>query len=109
VVEVTPVGAFLGCLATYRLTWLVVKDDITAPIRDWIQTRGATNAGWRWLGNIVTCPFCSSVYLGLGVALIAGHEWRAVFLGWWAFAGATAVLAPLVALIEDVRANLAER
>lgn len=38
----TPLVAFVGALALYRLTLLVVADSITAPPRDWLVHRLST-------------------------------------------------------------------
>lgn len=71
-------------LATYRLTRLVVAD--TFPFEKLrLQAHGT------WLGKLITCPFCVSVWLGSGIAVgqgLVGDEW-----GWQVFVGAMALSA----------------
>ncbi|MFD9824875.1 DUF1360 domain-containing protein [Streptomyces violascens] len=66
-------------LATYRLTRLVVRDDFP-PL---LWARGKLAGGWggpaqdvpvyragwspQWLADLVTCPWCASAWVALGV------------------------------------------
>ncbi len=53
-------------LATYRLTRLVVDDVITAPIREQIfEKHPPHDRSWSYA---LTCPWCASIWIGLGVA-----------------------------------------
>jgi hypothetical protein len=54
----------VGGLAVYRLTRLVVDDKIAEPIRD----RIVEAAPEGWLANLVTCPWCVSVWAGFAWA-----------------------------------------
>jgi hypothetical protein len=58
---VSPVDLSVDVLAVARLTRLITEDEITEPMRDFIQG--------RWQGSklayLVTCPFCVSVWMGL--------------------------------------------
>jgi hypothetical protein len=44
-------------LATYRLTRLVTADEITKGLRGWVVDRS------QWLGYLVTCDWCLSVWI----------------------------------------------
>lgn len=55
-------------LATYRLTRLVVEDVITAPAREKIFDKYPPHdRSWSYA---LTCPWCVSVWVGLGVAAL---------------------------------------
>jgi hypothetical protein len=59
----------VDALATVRLTRLAMDDDVTQPIRDWLQ--GQEDAGRQWAGTVngaLDCPWCTSVWAGLAVA-----------------------------------------
>ena len=71
-------------LATYRLTRLVVSDEFPfGGLRD--RMHG------RWFGKLITCPFCTSVWVGGFLAagqVLVGDGW-----GWLVFVGAMALSA----------------
>lgn len=54
-------------LATYRLTRLIVDDEIFAPIRNKIFNR--FNPEYSKFGYILTCTWCSSVWVALLVVI----------------------------------------
>lgn len=57
----------VDALATYRLTKLVVDDVITAPAREKIfEKHPPHDRSWSYA---LTCPWCSSIYLGFAVAV----------------------------------------
>lgn len=58
-------------LATYRLSVLVVEDDISAKFRSWCARQG------RWLRSLTTCQWCVSVWLGAGTTCLwrFGNSW----------------------------------
>lgn len=62
----TPLVVVLAILAVYRLTLLVVADEITAPIRDRLVERVPDR-----VGLLLTCPWCMSVWLSVPVAWTA--------------------------------------
>ena len=80
------------CLAAWRLTELVVADEITRPIRDSVAK--------RWPGSkaayLVQCPACTSVWAAAAVLLLP--EWACTLLG---LSGATM-------LANDVRDHAAQ-
>lgn len=53
-------------LAVTRATGLVVKDDLTAPLRNPIAYRlGVVNQNQKrpFIGELVTCPWCASMWI----------------------------------------------
>jgi len=55
-------------LAGHRLTRLVTEDTITSPIRQKIFAKHPpTEDAWSYA---LTCPWCSSVYIGFGIAAL---------------------------------------
>lgn len=52
-----------SALAVYRLTHLIVEDKIAQPIRDW-----AVRAS-NFTMELVTCPWCVSIWFGAGAVL----------------------------------------
>lgn len=59
-------------LATYRLTRLVTADKITERVRSFVEVRS------QWLGYLVTCDWCLSIWvapLPTLFALRAGDRW----------------------------------
>lgn len=85
-------------LATYRLTRLVVKDTFppalwlrTKIVRLWNPYQGQYRPRWEWFADLVTCHWCASGWLSLG--LVLGTAWGAsvpspvlVWLAVWAVA-----------------------
>lgn len=63
--------AVVLALATFRITRLIVKDQIFNPLRDWIWNkypptdefmRPKTNIGY-----LISCPHCTSIWVALTV------------------------------------------
>lgn len=54
-------------LATHRLTRLVTTDEIAAPVRELIWKNFPPES--TKLGYLITCPWCTSIWVGAGVAL----------------------------------------
>jgi hypothetical protein len=52
-------------LFVYRLTRLVVLDEILAPVRDWIWDRKSPRDSQ--IGYLFTCPWCVSLWAALPV------------------------------------------
>lgn len=55
----------VDALATYRLTRLIVEDEIAAPVRNrvWEQFDPADSK----VGYLLTCPWCVSIWVGAAV------------------------------------------
>ena len=69
----------LDALATYRITRLVVEDEITAQLRDMLWDR--YDPSDTKIGYLVTCPWCVSFWAGLGVVAVraaAPRQWSAM-------------------------------
>jgi Protein of unknown function (DUF1360) len=81
----THAGSFwfllVDSLAVFRLTVLVVKDSITAPVRAWLVGRvpatvpsgGLAMVKRPKLAEFLGCPWCVSPSLALG--MLAAQEW----------------------------------
>lgn len=52
-------------LAVYRLTKLVIDDEITSDVRDKLFERFPPES--TKIGFMLTCPWCVSIWAGLGV------------------------------------------
>jgi len=52
-------------LFTYRLTRLIVLDEVLAPLRDWIWDRKPPRSSQ--IGYFFTCPWCVSMWVALPI------------------------------------------
>lgn len=57
----------VDALATYRGTRLIVEDQVAEPLREWIWKDHPPHE--NGLGYLVTCPFCTSVWVGGAIAI----------------------------------------
>jgi hypothetical protein len=67
--------ATLAALTCYRLTRLVVRDDFP-PVR-WSRDqvrRLAVHKAWPWLDDLVTCHWCASGWVAIGLGVLV---WQA--------------------------------
>lgn len=81
-------------LASYRLTRLVTADRITQPVRDFVEVRS------QWLGYLVTCDWCLSVWLAPW-PLLAYLQWGDVVAVQWVLGLlAVSALVGLLSLVE---------
>jgi hypothetical protein len=55
-------------LFVYRLTRLVVLDEILAPVRDWVWDRKSPSDSQ--IGYLFTCPWCVSLWVALPVVFL---------------------------------------
>lgn len=79
----TSLHLLIDVVAAYRLTRLVVADTITEPLRDRV-------ARFIRVHELVTCRWCSGVWIGAGVAAsrwLIPDVWNPVA---WALTAATA-------------------
>lgn len=51
--------AAIDVAATYRLTQLVVEDEIARPVREWVESATGSQSALTYLVN---CPACTSVW-----------------------------------------------
>lgn len=58
-----PIVLLVDALAVYRLTHLIVEDKIAQPIRDWAVRTSDFSM------ELVTCPWCVSIWFAAGVVL----------------------------------------
>jgi Protein of unknown function (DUF1360) len=75
-----PADITLGALATHKLSRLLAKDPVTSPLRaPFTAYQGATGpaeldedvrgqGGRKAVGELVTCPFCTGVWVATGLA-----------------------------------------
>jgi hypothetical protein len=59
----TPLEFVVLALACYRLTRLVLEDEIVAPLRERIWRRYSPTSGNN-IGYLITCPWCTSIWVG---------------------------------------------
>lgn len=68
----------VDALAVHRLTKLVIDDKITEDLRNkWFEHFGEPHE--TKMGYLITCPWCASIWLGIGVVAartIAPRAWR---------------------------------
>jgi hypothetical protein len=92
----------LDGLATYRATRLAVKDSlpVLAGPRQWIERR-TLGTRLEALGDLVTCHWCASGWIALGLTVRRHRELRALgvdpiawWLAVWAVGAMTAHLEP---------------
>ena len=70
----------LDSLAVYRLTRLIVVDEISDPLRQRVFSRFGSPAASK-ISYLVTCPWCVSIYAGAAVAtarMMAPGVWSKV-------------------------------
>jgi len=61
-----PAALAVGALAVHRLTRLAVEDEITRPLRERITDAAPDGR----LAYLVTCPWCVSMWIGAGWAVL---------------------------------------
>ena len=82
----------VDALAVHRLTKLVIDDKITEDLRNKVYEKYGEPADSK-ISYLTTCPWCVSMYLGLGVVVartVAPKAWRPLsyalafssFTGW---------------------------
>jgi len=76
---VSAINLITDILATHRVTRLVVDDELTKPIREYIWHNHPPDE--TKLGYFVTCPFCVSIWAGGAVALMSATPSTSVFSG----------------------------
>jgi hypothetical protein len=54
-------------LFVYRLTRLIVLDEVLAPVRDWVWDRKSPSNSH--IGYLFTCPWCVSLWVALPVVI----------------------------------------
>lgn len=85
----TPFDFVLGALAVHRLTSMIVDDTILDRPREWITARS------DWLLELVSCPWCVSVW----VAAAAAVSYAYAPTGPWRLGAAAAAWSTIASLI----------
>ena len=63
-------------LGVFRLSRLVVDDDITLPLRAWLFHKFPSD----WIVSLLSCVWCSGFWISVG---IAGLWWWQPVIVWW--------------------------
>lgn len=75
----TPFDLAVDALAAFRLARLVVKDDITQPLRDRIDERAKRDGQpWVFLQDLTGCMWCSGWHAAFVVRLLPRWVRRAL-------------------------------
>lgn len=64
------VGFVVLVLATARLTRLIYFDDITAPMRNWIDSKCGPNS---FISKMIWCPWCAGVWASIVTCALANN------------------------------------
>jgi hypothetical protein len=96
---VKPLDLLLDGLATERITRLVVDDEITADIREWVWKNHSPED--TKIGYFLTCPFCVSIWAGGAVALMSAAPSSGVFSGMVSVLRYTLALSGAVSLVRE--------
>lgn len=78
----------LGSLAVWRITHLLQAEDGPFDIIYLIRKK----AGAGFLGNLLDCFYCTSIWVALPAAFCIGKGWKEIVLLWLAFSGAACLL-----------------
>lgn len=101
----------LLCLATFRVTYFLVSDQLIqeprAKMTNWLETRKENKTGkvthveWQSkLAYLVTCPWCMSVWIGAAFTLVT-HVFYDVPVPVLTWLTSSAVTGMLATLVED--------
>ncbi len=85
--DISLLDLLLICIATYRMTRLIVYDRIFKLFRDFVRSLGGTGLGDS-VKTLITCPWCAGVWLALiNVALFYLVPFGVLFIYILAIAG----------------------
>lgn len=93
--ETGGVEAAAQALAVYRLTKLVIDDKITEPLRDWVFAQPGVEEG-RGVAYLLQCPWCVSIWVGVGMTL-ARRRWPRV----WRLAADVLAMSAVAGWLDD--------
>lgn len=79
---------FIVCVVIWRITHLLAKED--GPWDIIYRLRKAVGAGF--LGNLLDCFYCLSIWISLPFGLWLGITWWEKILYWFAFSGIVCLL-----------------
>lgn len=92
--DMTTTAWILAVLATYRITLLVVADEITRPPRDWLLRRLGPE---HKVSYLITCPWCTALWIAYPV-VASGLEWSRTW--WWQLAAGGLAVAGAVGFLS---------
>ncbi len=78
----------LGSLSVWRITHLLSKEDGPFDIIFYIRKK----AGAGFLGDLLDCFYCLSIWISIPFALLLGENPKEQFLFWLSFSGAACLL-----------------
>lgn len=88
----SPLLLFAGILATWRVTHLITAED--GPSNVVARLRQA--AGNGFLGDVMDCFYCSSMWVAFPMAYWVGSSWAARGVAWLALSGGAILVERLV-------------
>jgi hypothetical protein len=87
----------MGCIVTWRVTELIVFD---AGPADFIKRIRLWSKKWEFLYDLLSCGYCSSVYVS---AIVTGYAcWAGWITGleivpyWWGWAGGAMLISRII-------------
>lgn len=95
----------LGMLAVWRITHLLTAED--GPFDLIVRLR--QRAGTRFLGKVLDCFYCLSLWVSLPFACLLGESWKERALLWPALSGGAILLERLSSRNEVAAAYFEER
>lgn len=81
----------LDALATWRLTRLLIDDSITF----WLRKPLVEGRGPAWLADLMTCPWCLSIWIATGVVVA-----QVLVPGQWIYVAAVLAFSAVAGLLE---------
>ena len=78
----------IGTLSVWRITHLLAAED--GPWQLMVRLRRQAGAGF--IGELLDCFYCLSIWIAVPVALLIGEGWRERILLWLALSGGAIVL-----------------
>lgn len=91
-----PILFLLITLAVYRLAQLIALDDISKPIRTFAGKRAGNSKIWKFIANLLHCPYCMGIWFAFAGAWILQPDSLLSFIViWLSLAGGQAFLESL--------------
>ncbi len=97
-----------------RLNTLLARLGWTEKVKGDPRTLGPRKRGgiWRFMWQVITCPFCLSVYVALGASwyVVGNHTWtKAFWTLWWSAVGVAWLATVVYHAGQEAREELAAR
>lgn len=90
------IGLATKILADYRLSVLLSKDQIAEPLRAAIGRKASGSAFWKFVADLISCPFCLGVWFALAIVIAARSKLGRFLIGVFAVAGGQDFLQSIV-------------